>query len=98
MSDSQQSYARSIEVEHVIGGKRRGNERQRRTARSGKIIPRELVSLDPTRVCIVGGDTDQFAEPDPPTIIVEKKDGQIYRILVTCPCGRHAELVCEYEL
>jgi hypothetical protein len=37
-------------------------------------------------------------ENEPPTITLEKSsDHRIHRISVECPCGRHAEVLCEYE-
>ena len=48
------------------------------------------------KVQIVGGDTDDVTA-DPPAIVIEKENDQIKKIIVKCPCGRHAELLCEYE-
>lgn len=48
------------------------------------------------RVQVVGGDSDEVAAT-PPTIIIEKENDRIARIIVKCPCGRHSELLCEYE-
>lgn len=51
-----------------------------------------------TRVSIpsaarTGDDCDQ-----PPTVILDKTpDNRIRRITVRCACGRHAELLCEYD-
>lgn len=50
------------------------------------------------KVRIIGGDSDENVEAVPPTIIIEKTDDdQISKIIVKCPCGRHAELVCVSE-
>ncbi len=48
------------------------------------------------KIQIVGGDSDDF-QHEPPAIIIEKVGDQISKIIVKCPCGRHSELVCEYE-
>lgn len=48
------------------------------------------------KVQIVGGDSED-AQATPPAIIIEKDGDRIARIIVKCPCGRHAELVCEYD-
>jgi len=47
------------------------------------------------RVKVVGGDSDDV-KTTPPTIIIEKENDRIARIIVKCPCGRHSDLVCEY--
>ncbi len=48
------------------------------------------------KIQIVGGDSDDF-QHEPPAIIIEKMGDQISKIIVKCPCGRHSELLCEYE-
>ncbi len=48
------------------------------------------------KIQIVGGDSDDF-QHEPPAIIIEKIRDQISKIIVKCPCGRHSELLCEYE-
>ena len=48
------------------------------------------------KIQIVGGDSDDF-QHEPPAIIIEKIGEQISKIIVKCPCGRHSELICEYE-
>lgn len=67
----------------------------RRPATGVVIRAKHVPAVRPT--CIVGGDS---AEPgaDVPTIILEKDaSGGIARIVVHCPCGRRAELICGYE-
>ena len=49
-----------------------------------------------SKVQIVGGDSDEI-QSTPPTIIIEKEGDRIARIIVKCPCGRHSELLCEYD-
>ena len=47
---------------------------------------------------IVGGDSPELAgAADAPAIIIEKDGDRIGKIIVRCPCGRHSELLCEYE-
>ena len=50
-----------------------------------------------SKVQIIGGDSNDPSQEAPPSIIIEKENDQISKIIVKCPCGRHAELVCEYE-
>jgi len=49
-----------------------------------------------SRVKVVGGDSSDI-ETTPPTIIIEKDGDRIVKIIVKCPCGRHSELLCEYD-
>jgi hypothetical protein len=49
------------------------------------------------KVQVIGGDTDMTEADTPPSIILEKEGDNISRIIVKCPCGRHSELVCEYD-
>lgn len=47
---------------------------------------------------VVGGDSlDIGGAEGAPAIIIEKDGDRISKITVKCPCGRHSELVCEYE-
>ena len=71
---------------------------KRRFARSTNIIPREDVRVPPEKVRIVGGDSDELGNRGVPTIIVSKTEDRITGITVKCPCGRTAELVCEYNV
>jgi hypothetical protein len=68
-----------------------------RGSSSGRIIRAQ--SVPPVRrTCIVGGDSPEGNGTEVPTIVLEKDAaGNIARIVVHCPCGRHAELVCAYE-
>lgn len=69
----------------------------RRLAGGGSIIRAQHVpAVRPT--CIVGGDSPEGSGAEVPTIMIEKDAaGNIARIIVHCPCGRHAELICGYE-
>ncbi len=47
---------------------------------------------------IVGGDCQDLGGAEgSPSIIIEKDGDKITKIIVRCPCGRHSELLCEYE-
>jgi hypothetical protein len=62
--------------------------------RRHNVISRENVRHT-RRICIVGGDPPEARGGDVPTIVVEKDSaGNIARIVVNCPCGQSAELVC----
>lgn len=84
-------------LEGVIGGKRERRRIKAKVKHKSSLIRAADAAFDPARVRVVGGDSDEMAEVDPPAIIIEKNGDQIVKILVKCPCGRHAELVCEYE-
>jgi len=80
---------------------------------SGIILEKERVKIRPSiskilragdipksatsKVQIIGGDSDMHDQVAPPAIIIEKENDRISKILVKCPCGRHAELLCEYN-
>lgn len=78
---------------------------------SGIILEKERVKIKPSiskilkaaevpgssKVQIIGGDSDMTDQVAPPAIIIEKENDRISKILVKCPCGRHAELICEYN-
>lgn len=72
-------------------------QRKRKSAKTSGLISAENANYNPNRTRIIGGDSDDFEQNVPPAIILEKKNDQISKILVKCPCGRHAELICEYE-
>lgn len=49
-------------------------------------------------VHVVGGDSQDLGGVEgSPAIIIEKEGDRISKIIVKCPCGRHSELICEYE-
>jgi hypothetical protein len=61
------------------------------------ISAKQAESLKTGKVQIIGGDSDDVEQDSPPAIIIEKENDRISKIIVKCPCGRHAELVCEYN-
>ncbi len=61
----------------------------------GTIIPAGQVNINPNNLQVIGGDGGA-EEHEPPAIVIEKKDGQISKIIVKCPCGRTSEVICEY--
>ncbi len=64
---------------------------------AGKVFKSGELDLNPQKVQVVGGDSDDFEQDNPPAIVIEKEGDKISKIIVRCPCGRHAELVCEYK-
>jgi hypothetical protein len=92
------TFIQNYEVAHILGtstARGRGSDPVPRTNRV--IRSAEARSLGRS-VCVVGGDTDDGQEHEPPSIIVTKDgEGRIARILVRCSCGQHAELVCQYD-
>lgn len=89
-----------LEVDRIITRRSQGlsGGRPLPLARS-RIIKKRVAGRPPlTRRLIIGGDPPDAAREAPPVIIVEKCGGDVIRkIVVKCPCGRHAELLCEYE-
>ena len=93
----EQFYERNIEVQTILSQKK-------------KLFKKSLIKNSPIirahehdknkvlGVKVIGGDSEEVLTHAPPTIIVEKNEhDQISKIIVKCPCGRHAELVCEYD-
>jgi hypothetical protein len=62
-----------------------------------KVIPASKTNFNNKKVQVIGGDSEDFQQETPPSIIIEKDNDRIARIIVKCPCGRHSELVCEYD-
>lgn len=62
-----------------------------------RVIHENELSKAISKIQIIGGDSDDIGQDSPPAIIIEKENDQISKIIVKCPCGRHAELVCQYE-
>lgn len=65
--------------------------------KSSRVIPAEKARINAGVVRIIGGDSDHFEQDTPPAIVLEKRNDNISKIIVKCPCGRHAELICEYD-
>lgn len=70
---------------------------KRSHAHASRVISAEKANFRKDKVRIIGGDSDDMEQNVPPAIILEKFKDQIAKIIVKCPCGRHAELVCEYD-
>jgi len=94
--EQENSYNVEIQVDHVVGGKMDRTIKMPPRLKSKRIIKREVAEALLDKIVIVGGDSDEDIGV-PPAIIVEKSGETITRIMVKCPCGRHAELICEYE-
>lgn len=74
-----------------------GSAPARPRPRGHVIIPRDKVSRG-SKTCIIGGDSAAGSGDQLPTIVLEKDAADaIVRIVVRCPCGRTAELLCGYE-
>ncbi len=97
MQDEQKFYSRNIEATHIVAGYNHKYEQGIHTKHYSKIIPRSKCKPSSGKRVIIGGENPEDCEQIPPTIILEKKNEQISKISVNCPCGRHAELTCEYE-
>jgi len=96
MAEEDAFYQSDIEVSQIISHKLK-DFRKKRGIKTSPILKRENVK-NSSKMLLVGGDSDDISEVQPPSIIVEKgASGQISRIIVKCSCGQSAELVCEYE-
>jgi len=63
-----------------------------------KILRAGQLDLSSMGTHVVGGDCEALGGAEgSPSIIIEKEGDKISKIIVRCPCGRHAELLCEYE-
>ncbi len=93
-----QFYTRKIASNHVVIGKSAHQRLRPFNPRYSRIIKRKQVpAISFEKVRIIGGDHDDPSAKEAPAIVIEQENGQIARIIVTCPCGRHAELVCDHE-
>ena len=91
---------KKIEVEldaNVISGIFLEREAVKLKSSVNKVIHSNELPQQITRTQVIGGDSDDIGQDSPPAIIIEKENDQISKIIVKCPCGRHAELVCQYE-
>ena len=73
-----------------------GNKMKLRT-KTSEVIKAKDFKYNPDQKKVIGGDTKDFNHDSHPAIIIEKNGDQMSKIIVRCPCGRHSELVCEYE-
>lgn len=80
----------------VISGIELIKESTRLRSSVSRVIRQAEVMDRPKKVQIIGGDSEDVQE-SPPAIIIEKEGDKISKIIVKCPCGRHSELICEYE-
>jgi hypothetical protein len=91
---------RPVDVERILSRDPQILRPSTRTrAPTGQVLKLSGLPVPPRRrVCLVGGDVEGELTQAPPTIILEKSsEDVIRRITVRCPCGRHAELLCEYD-
>ncbi|OGV56744.1 MAG: hypothetical protein A2017_09770 [Lentisphaerae bacterium GWF2_44_16] len=82
---------------NIISGIALDRESVKLRSLTSKIIHSGEINPAASKIQIIGGDTDDANQESPPSIIIEKENDQISKIIVKCPCGRHAELLCEYE-
>jgi hypothetical protein len=67
-------------------------------SKTNDVIKANRVIYNPDKVHVIGGDTSDFSQDKHPAIIIEKNGSRLSKIIVRCPCGRHSELICDYEL
>jgi len=73
------------------------DNKMRLRSKTSDVLKASDIDYDSNRKQIIGGDTTDFEHDRHPAIIIEKNGEQMSKIIVRCPCGRHSELVCEYE-
>lgn len=83
--------------ENIISGMMLERESVKIRSLTSKIIHASEQPQARSKKQIIGGDADLTDQDTPPAIVIEKENDKISKILVKCPCGRHAELVCEYN-
>lgn len=91
--------ARPLDVDRIITRRSQGLSGSRPLPVTiSRILKKRAVGRAQARRLLIGGDPPDAFKEAPPVIIVEKSAGDVIRrIVVKCPCGRHAELTCEYE-
>jgi hypothetical protein len=82
--------------ENIISGMILERENVKIRSLTSKII-RASEQPNTRKKQIIGGDAELTDQDTPPAIVIEKENDKISKILVKCPCGRHAELICEYS-
>ncbi len=87
-----------IDIGKIVSGINISRSFIKTTPKKNQVIRADEVSKfkKSKKTQIVGGDSDD-TEQTPPTIVIEKDGDRISKIIVKCPCGRHSELVCEYD-
>lgn len=73
------------------------DSKMRLRAKTSEVIRADKVKYDPNKKQIIGGDTTDFTHDNHPAIIIEKDGDKMSKVIVRCPCGRHSELICDYE-
>jgi len=73
------------------------DNKMRLRSKTSDVFKASDVNYDPNKKQIIGGDSTDFEHDRHPAIIIEKNGEQMSKIIVRCPCGRHSELLCEYE-
>lgn len=82
----------------VFSGLELDREAVKLKAGLGKILKAGVYESKAAASQVVGGDSgDVGGAEGAPAIIIEKDGDRIGKIVVKCPCGRHSELICEYE-
>lgn len=97
MDGSNHIYSRRLDTKHVVLSRRKAARSLSPLTRRSAIIRRAQVNFHQERRHIVGGDPADTHAQDTPAIVIEEEHGQLVKIIVTCPCGRHAEVECEHE-
>jgi len=98
MADEDKKKKPREEDGNVISGIILEKERVKIRPSISKILrAADLPKASSSKIQIIGGDSDMTDQVAPPSIIIEKDNDRIAKILVKCPCGRHAELLCEYN-
>ena len=82
---------------NVISGMLLERETVKLRSSVSRVIHSNELAKGITKTQVIGGDSDDVGQDSPPAIIIEKENDQISKIIVKCPCGRHAELICQYE-
>jgi hypothetical protein len=97
MSPEAEKNEKPKKEENIISGMILERESVKIRSLTSKIIRASQLSEGSSKKQIIGGDADLTDQDTPPAIVIEKENDKISKILVKCPCGRHAELICEYN-
>ena len=73
------------------------DSKMRVRSKTSEVLKAADINYDPNKKQIIGGDTTDFTHDSHPAIIIEKDGDKMSKVIVRCPCGRHSELICEYE-
>ena len=94
---TEEQYNRNITIDHLVGKEQKQLNNYRRIRRFSRVIKSKDVNIDPEKKFFLSQNDDGVKQDLSPAIIIEKNEDRIYRIVVNCPCGRHAAVVCEYD-